>query len=108
MVREPVGSSASGLLCEPFHLVLSVSGFDVQLANVISDISRVTGMAILRAMVADERDPHRLSTLKYDRMRTGCEEISRRTDAAGSFCRCNIMESLCSIHPTKSAFLGRT
>jgi hypothetical protein len=50
---------------------------NVQLANVISDISGVTGMAILRAIVAGERDPHRLSALKHNRVRTTREEIAR-------------------------------
>jgi transposase len=34
----------------------------VQLANVINDLNGVTGMAILRAIVAGERDPQRLSS----------------------------------------------
>jgi transposase len=33
----------------------------VPLANVISDISGVTGLAILRALLAGERDPARLA-----------------------------------------------
>jgi transposase len=50
---------------------------NVQLANAISDISGVTGMAILRAIVAGERDPYRLSTLKHNRVRASREEIAR-------------------------------
>jgi transposase len=50
---------------------------NVQLANVISDISGVTGMAILRAIIAGERDPERLSTLKHNRVRASREEIAR-------------------------------
>jgi transposase len=44
---------------------------------VISDISGVTGMAILRAIVAGERDPDRLSTLKHNRVRASRGEIAR-------------------------------
>jgi len=50
---------------------------NVQLANVISDISGVTGMVILRAIVAGERDPVRLSTLKHNRVRASRREIAR-------------------------------
>jgi transposase len=35
----------------------TLTELNVQLANVISDISRTTGMAILRALVKGERDP---------------------------------------------------
>jgi hypothetical protein len=37
----------------------------------------VTGMAILRAIVAGERDPDRLSTLKHNRVRARRKEIAR-------------------------------
>jgi len=50
---------------------------NVQLANLISDISGVTGMVILRAIVAGERDPVRLSTLKHNRVRASRREIAR-------------------------------
>jgi hypothetical protein len=43
----------------------TLTQMNVQLANVISDIGGVTGMAIRRAIVAGERDPDRLSTLKH-------------------------------------------
>ena len=38
------------------HMQKTLTQMNVQLANVISDISGVTGMAILRAIVAGERD----------------------------------------------------
>jgi transposase len=41
----------------------TLTQMNVELANVISDISGVTGMVILRAIVAGEHDPVRLSTL---------------------------------------------
>jgi transposase len=59
------------------HMQKTLTLMNVQLANVISDISGVTGMAILRAIVAGERDPHRLSTLKHNRVRASREEIAR-------------------------------
>jgi len=59
------------------HMQKTLTLMNVQLANVISDISGVTGMAILRAIVAGERDPHRLSTLKHNRVRASREEIAQ-------------------------------
>jgi transposase len=55
----------------------TLTQMNVQLANVISDISGVTGMAILRAIVAGERDPERLAALKHNRVRASREEIAR-------------------------------
>src|SRR5947209_12254776 len=55
----------------------TLTQMNVQLANVISDISGVTGMAILRAIVAGERDTERLATYKDNRVRASREEIAR-------------------------------
>src|ERR1700686_2814970 len=49
---------------------------NVQLANVICDINGVTGMVILRTIVAGECDPVRLSTLKHNRVRASRREIA--------------------------------
>ncbi len=59
------------------HMQKTLTQMNVQLANVISDISGVTGMAILRAIVAGERDPQRLSALKHNRIRASRGEIAR-------------------------------
>ena len=59
------------------HLQKALTQMNVQLANIISDISGVTGMAILRAIVAGERDPHKLAALKNERVRASREEIAR-------------------------------
>lgn len=59
------------------HMQKTLTLMNVQLANVISDISGVTGMAILRAIVAGERDPHRLAMFKHNRVRASREEIAR-------------------------------
>jgi transposase len=40
------------------HMQKALTEMNLQLANVISDTSGTTGMAILRAIVAGERDPH--------------------------------------------------
>jgi transposase len=59
------------------HLQKTLTEMNVQLANVISDITGVTGMAILRAMVAGERDAERLAELKNERIQASRAEIAR-------------------------------
>ena len=49
----------------------------LQLSNVISDLSGMTGMKILRAIVQGERDPHQLAALRDYRIRASEEEIAR-------------------------------
>jgi transposase len=58
------------------HIQKALTEMNVQLANVISDLSGVTGMAILRAIVAGERDPLRLAELKNERIQASREEIA--------------------------------
>ena len=50
---------------------------NVQLANVISDLSGVTGQMIVRAIVAGERDPWKLAELSNPRIRASKEEIAK-------------------------------
>ena len=50
---------------------------DITLANVISDISGTTGMAILRDIVRGERDPERLAMHKHSRIRASRQEIAQ-------------------------------
>ena len=46
----------------------ALTTMNVQLTNVISDISGVTGMAIVRAIVEGERDPRVLAKLRDGRI----------------------------------------
>lgn len=50
---------------------------NVQLANVITDISGVTGMAILQAILKGERDRYKLAALADVRIQATREEIAR-------------------------------
>ncbi len=59
------------------HMQKALTEMNLQLANVISDISGVTGMAILGAIVRGERDPHKLAALKNEKIRASREEIAR-------------------------------
>jgi hypothetical protein len=53
---------------------------NVQLANVLSDIGGVTGQAIIKAILAGERDPHQLAELRDPHVKADKgdkEEIAR-------------------------------
>jgi transposase len=50
---------------------------NLQLANVISDLSGVTGMAIVRAILNGERDPHKLAELRHPQVRADHDEIAK-------------------------------
>jgi transposase len=50
---------------------------NVQLANVISDLSGLTGQAIVRAILAGERDPRKLAELSHPRILAGREQIAK-------------------------------
>lgn len=50
---------------------------NVQLHKVISDVAGMTGMRILRAIVAGERDPHALARLRHGRVKASEEEVAR-------------------------------
>jgi len=54
----------------------ALTTMNVQLANVISDISGVTGMAIVRAILKGERDPRMLAKLRDQRIQAGEQEIA--------------------------------
>jgi hypothetical protein len=50
---------------------------NIQLANVISDLSGVTGQMIVRAIVAGERDPRKLAELSHPRIQASRAEIAK-------------------------------
>src|SRR6266403_376329 len=50
---------------------------NIQLANVLSDISGVTGQAIIQAILAGQRDAHKLAELRDPRVRASEEQIAR-------------------------------
>lgn len=60
----------------------ALTTMNVQLANVISDLSGVTGLAIIRAILKGERDPHQLAQLRNYRIQAGEEEIARSLEGA--------------------------
>jgi transposase len=54
----------------------ALTEMNVQLHRVVSDVTGVTGMAIIRAILAGERDPQRLALLKDPRAKRSAEEIA--------------------------------
>jgi transposase len=50
---------------------------NVQLANVLSDISGATGQAIIKAILNGERDPHKLAELRDPHVKASKEQIAR-------------------------------
>jgi transposase len=59
------------------HMQKTLTQMNVQLANIISDISGATGMAILRAIVAGERDPNKLASRKNSQIRASHAQIAQ-------------------------------
>ena len=55
----------------------ALTQMNLQLANVISDISGLTGQAILRAITAGERDARKLAELRDPRIKASPEEIAK-------------------------------
>jgi len=55
----------------------ALTQMNLQLANVISDLSGVTGQKIVPAIVAGERDPRKLAELRDARIQASQEEIAK-------------------------------
>jgi transposase len=59
------------------HMQKALTKMNIQLANVISDISGVSGQAILTAILQGERDPYQLADLADYRVQASREEVAR-------------------------------
>ena len=55
----------------------TLTQMNIQLANVLSDVSGMTGQAIVKAILAGERDPYQLAALRNWRVKASEEEIAR-------------------------------
>ena len=55
----------------------TLTQMNVQLANVLSDLSGVTGQAIIKAILDGERNPHKLAELRDPRVRASEEQIAQ-------------------------------
>lgn len=59
------------------HMQKALQQMNVQLTQVVSDITGVTGLAIIRAIVAGQRDPQQLAALRDPRCKKSEREIAR-------------------------------
>ena len=57
-----------------FHITFQMN---IQLANVLSDLSGVTGQAIIKAILAGERNAHKLAEFRDPRVRASKEQIAQ-------------------------------
>ena len=59
------------------HMQKALTKMNIQLANVLSDISGVSGQAIIGAILKGERDPYQLADLKHQRVEASRAEVAR-------------------------------
>ena len=59
------------------HMQKALTQMNVKLQHVISNVTGKTGMAIIEAIVSDERDPRQLAQLRDHRIRADEETIAR-------------------------------
>jgi transposase len=72
--RDPlISAAAPGIQ----HRQQALTAMNVQRAHGISDISGVTGLAMLRALLAGERDPAKLAALQDDRINASPHPIAQ-------------------------------
>jgi transposase len=55
----------------------ALTQMNIQVANVLSDVSGVTGQAIIKAILTGERDPHKLAAFRDPRVKASEEQIAR-------------------------------
>jgi transposase len=59
------------------HMQKALTQMNIQLANVISDLTGKTGLAIVDAILAGERDPNKLAALRDPRIKATIETIAK-------------------------------
>jgi transposase len=55
----------------------ALTQMNIQLANVLSDVSGMTGQAVIKAILGGERDPQKLAEFRDARVKASKEEIAR-------------------------------
>ena len=58
------------------HMQKALLQMNIQLSQALSDVTGTTGLRIIRAIVAGERDPHTLAALRNSRCKKEAEEIA--------------------------------
>lgn len=59
------------------HMQKALTKMNIQLANVISDITGVSGQAMIGAILKGERDPWKLADLKHEMVKASRDEVAR-------------------------------
>lgn len=59
------------------HMQKALTQMNIRLDQAVSDVTGQTGLAIIRAIVAGERDPHKLAALRNYRCQKDEEEIAK-------------------------------
>jgi transposase len=59
------------------HMQKALSQMNLQLHNVISDITGVTGLKIIRAIIGGQRDPKRLASMRDPKCKNSVETIAK-------------------------------
>ncbi len=59
------------------HMQKALDQMNLQLHHVISDITGVTGMTIIEAILAGERNPHTLAALRDGRIKATADTIAK-------------------------------
>lgn len=59
------------------HMQKAMAQMNLQLHNVVNDITGVTGMCIIKAILAGERDPHKLAAFRDKRCKNDAKTIAR-------------------------------
>jgi transposase len=64
------------------HMQKALEQMNVKLTEVVTDVTGVTGMAIIKAILAGERDPRRLTALRDPRCKRTRAEIARALEGS--------------------------
>jgi transposase len=59
------------------HMQKALAQMNVQLTQAVKDITGVTGLSIIRAIVAGERDPHKLAALRQPGVKQSEQQIAK-------------------------------
>jgi len=71
------------------HMQQSLTSMNVPLANAISDVGGVSGQAILRSILAGERDARQLARLRDRRIKASEQEVARSLEEPGRKISCS-------------------
>ena len=58
------------------HMQKALTKMNIQVANVLSDITGVCGQAIIAAILEGERDPWKLADLKHEIVKASRKEVA--------------------------------